>query len=110
VSTCELPVYSRFVTPLAGTAVKLGELGIPVTCGGVTVNPGDLILADVEGVIVIDPARAHDLLRSAASVKRAEGKVVEGLDAGSTLSDELNLAEHVDTLRRGEPSSLRFLR
>jgi len=110
VSTCELPVYSRFVTPLAGTAVKLGELGIPVTCGGVTVNPGDLILADVEGVIVIDPARADELFESAAAVKKLEGRAIEALDAGGTLSDGLNLDEHVTALRRGEPSSLRFLR
>lgn len=108
VSTCPLPVYSRFVTPLAGTVVKLGELGIPVTCGGVTVNPGDLILADVEGVIVLDPARAPGLLETAAVIKETEGRAIEALDAGATLSDGLNLAEHVAALERGEPSSLRF--
>ncbi|MDQ2791847.1 MAG: RraA family protein, partial [Actinomycetota bacterium] len=51
VATCELPIYSRFVTPLAGTASKLGGLQIPVTCGGVSVNPDDMILADDDGVI-----------------------------------------------------------
>lgn len=110
VAGCALPVYSRFVTPLAGTAVKLGELQIPVTCGGVTVNPGDLVLADVEGVIVLDPARADELLAAAAAVKEAEGRAVERLDAGAPLSDGLNLAEHVAALGRGEPSSLRLLR
>jgi 4-hydroxy-4-methyl-2-oxoglutarate aldolase len=110
VATCDLPVYSRFVTPLAGTAVALGALQIPVTCGGVTVNPGDVVLADVEGVIVLDPARADDLLASAAAIKEVEGRAVERLDAGATLSDGLNLAEHVAALQRGEPSSLRFLR
>src|SRR6266545_930987 len=39
VSTCPLPVYSRFVTPLAGTTVKLGELNVPVTYGGFTRAP-----------------------------------------------------------------------
>lgn len=110
VSTCPLPVYSRFVTPLAGTAVKLGELNIPVTCGGVTVNPGDLVLADVEGVIVLDPERAEELLKTAGKIKEIEGRAIEGLDSGATLSDGLNLAEHVAALQRGEPSSLRFLR
>lgn len=110
VSTCPLPVYSRFVTPLAGTAVKLGELQVPVTCGGVTVNPGDLVLADIEGVIVLDPARAEELLESAGRIKEIEGRAVEALDGGATLSDGLNLAEHVAALQRGEPSSLRFLR
>lgn len=110
VSTCPLPVYSRFVTPLAGTAVKLGELQVPVTCGGVTVNPSDLVLADIEGVIVLDPARAEELLESAGRIKEIERRAVEALDGGATLSDGLNLAEHVAALQRGEPSSLRFLR
>ncbi len=108
VATCELPVYSRFVTPLAGTAVKLGELQVPVTCGGVSVNPGDLVLADAEGVIVVDPGRVEELLDAASAIKGAEGKAIEALLSGSTLSDQLNLAEHVAALRRGEPSALRF--
>lgn len=108
VAGCELPVYSRFVTPLAGTAAKLGELRVPVTCGGVSVNSGDIVLADDEGVIVVDPARVEELLRVAAAVKESEGKAVEALSSGSTLSETLNLDEHVAALRRGEPSTLRF--
>ncbi len=109
VTNCELPVYSRFVTPLAGTASKLGELQIPVKCGGVSVDPGDVILADGEGVIVVAPDRIRTLLESAAAVKQVEGKLIERLENGSTLSDGLNLLEHVDALARSEPSSLEFL-
>jgi 4-hydroxy-4-methyl-2-oxoglutarate aldolase len=108
VAGCALPVYSRFVTPLAGTTTKPGELGVPVTCGGVVVNPGDLVLADDEGVIVVDPARVEALLATAAAVKAAEARAVDALGAGSTLSDVLNLGEHVAALHRGEPSTLRF--
>jgi 4-hydroxy-4-methyl-2-oxoglutarate aldolase len=109
VSTCELPVYSRFVTPMAGTTRDLGALQEPVTCGGVAVNPGDLILADDEGMIVVEPAKVDALLDAAAAIKRAEGRLVERLNAGATLSDGLNLAEHVEALRRGEPSALAFV-
>jgi len=109
VADCELPIYSRFVTPLAGTASKLGELQIPVTCGGVSVNPSDIILADDEGIVVIDPNKIQTLLDSAVAVKEAESKLIERLDTGSTLSDGLNVLEHVDALTRSEPSSLKFL-
>jgi regulator of RNase E activity RraA len=109
VADCELPIYSRFVTPLAGTASKLGELQIPVTCGRVSVNPGDMILADDEGIVVIDPNRIQTLLESAVAIKEAESKLIEWLDTGSTLSDGLNVLEHVDALTRSEPSSLKFL-
>ncbi|ALG11267.1 RraA family protein [Kibdelosporangium phytohabitans] len=108
VSRCALPIYSRFVTPMAGTTVKLGELRVPVTCGGVAVNPGDMILADEEGVLVVDPARVEGLLDAAAAVKKAEAGLAANLAGGRTLSDGTNLAEHVAALERGEPSKLTF--
>lgn len=107
VSTCALPVYSRFVTPRAGTAVQLGELQVPVTCGGVTVNPGDLVLADDEGLVVVDPARIESLLDAALAVKKAEHRVIGLLDSGGTLSDAFTVADHVAALERGEQSVLR---
>jgi regulator of RNase E activity RraA len=109
VSGCDLPVYSRYVTPMAGTVSALGDLQVPVVCGGVPVNPGDIILADAEGVIVVAPDRLNDLLEAALKVKQAEGRLVGLLDGGGTLSDGLNLNEHVETLSRGDASSLRFL-
>lgn len=107
VADCELPVYSRFVTPLSGTSAKLGELQVPVTCGGVTVKPGDMVLADDEGLIVVDPHQVRELLTIALAIKKAETAIIEQLDTGATLSDAFNLAEHVDALKRGEPSALR---
>jgi 4-hydroxy-4-methyl-2-oxoglutarate aldolase len=108
VSTCPLPVYSRHVTPMAGTATELGELQVPVTCGGVPVHPGDLIMADGEGIIVVDPAQVDALLDAAAATKEAEAELIRRLDSGATLTDGLNLAEHVAAIGRGEPSSLAF--
>ncbi|PXX69169.1 regulator of RNase E activity RraA [Nocardia tenerifensis] len=105
---CALPIYSRFVTPMAGTTSRLGELGVPVSCGGVVVSPGDLILADEEGIVVVEPERIESLLDAAAAIKEAEGRVIAKLDAGSTLSDGLNVAAHTEALRNGEPSTLRF--
>jgi regulator of RNase E activity RraA len=104
-----LPVYSRHVTAMAGTTSRLGELQVSVTCGGVTVRPGDMVLADAEGLIVVDPAAVSGLLEAAAAIKEAEQRVIERLDSGGTLSDGLNLSEHVEALTRGEPSTLRFL-
>lgn len=107
VAGCELPVYSRFVTPRAGTASQLGELQVPVTCGGVVVNPGDLVLGDGEGLVVLDPRRAGDVLEAALGIKNTEQNVVELLGRGSTLSDAFNVADHVSALERGEQSVLR---
>jgi regulator of RNase E activity RraA len=109
IKTCKLPIFSRFVTPMAGTSGKLGEVQVPVSCGGITVNPGDAILADEEGVIVVRQDEVEGLLASAVAIKEAEGRLIKQLNFGSTLSDGLNLTEHVEALERGEASSLRFL-
>ncbi|WP_405161384.1 RraA family protein [Nocardia sp. NBC_01499] len=106
---CELPIYSRFVTPMAGGTSQLGELQVPVTCGGVAVAPGDLILADEEGAIVVHADRIESLLEAAAAIKEAEAGIIAKLDAGSTLSDGLNVATHTEALRNGERSTLQFL-
>jgi RraA family protein len=108
VSTCPLPVYSRHVSPRAGTTLRPATVNETVTCGGVPVNPGDIVIADHDGVVVLDPAGAVAQLTAAAAVMAAEAGVIERLDAGATLGGCVNLAEHVDRLRRGEPSALRF--
>ncbi|QLY28965.1 RraA family protein [Nocardia huaxiensis] len=109
VRDCPLPIYSRFVTPMAGATAAPGELRIPVTCGGIRVDPGDLILADDEGIIVLDPEQADRLLDAAAAVKTAEAALVARLNAGQSLSAGLNVAAHAAALGKGEPSRLRFL-
>ena len=108
ITTCQLPVYSRHVTPKAGTATRLAALGETVTCGGVAVHPRDIIIADHDGIVVLDPGTAVARLTAAAEVMATEARVVERLAAGATLGDCLNLAAHADRLARGEPSRLRF--
>ncbi|MFI6645472.1 RraA family protein [Streptomyces sp. NPDC050504] len=71
------PVFSRGVIPIPGTKEKLGELGTAVRVGGVLVNPGDVVVADEEGVVVTPVARAAEVL-GAARAKLAK-------EAGETL-------------------------
>jgi regulator of RNase E activity RraA len=106
---CPLPVYSRHVTPKAGTSRALGEFGGPVACGGVTVRPGDTVLADQEGIIVLSPDDAERLVRAAHTVKETEARAIAVLASGGALSRCLNIEEHQAALAAEEPSSLRFL-
>jgi RraA family protein len=108
VASCELPVYSRHATPMAGTTARLGVLNERVTCGGVSVGPDDIVIADLDGIVVLDPATAADCLAAAARLKATEARVAARLEQGGALSDCLNVAEHAERLVRGEPSSLRF--
>ena len=108
IATCQLPVYSRHVTPKAGTATRLAVLGETVTCGGVAVHSRDIVIADQNGIVVLDPATAITSLTAAAQVMATEARVVERLAAGTPLDECLNLSAHVDRLARGEPSRLQF--
>ncbi len=108
VATCELPVYSRHTSPMAGGTQRLGVINEPVTCGGVTVNPGDLVIADHDGIVVLDPASAEATLLAAAEVKLAEARVLAVLAAGGGLGACLNVEDHAARLAAGQASTLRI--
>jgi regulator of RNase E activity RraA len=59
------PVFARGVVPVPGGKRGGGVLNGPVTCGGVRVHPGDVVVADEEGVVVVESARALEVLRAA---------------------------------------------
>jgi regulator of RNase E activity RraA len=73
------PVFARGVIPIPGDKSKSGVLNGPVTCGGVRVMPGDIVVADEEGIVVVERERAEEVL-GAAEAKAAK-------DARITLED-----------------------
>ncbi|GAA2894702.1 MULTISPECIES: RraA family protein [Streptomyces] len=73
------PVFSRGVIPIPGTKKKIGALGEPARVGGVLVHPGDIVVADEEGVVVTPAARREEIL-AAAQAKLAK-EAEESLDA-----------------------------
>ncbi len=60
-----LPVWSRGVTPMRPAKNGPGSLGHPVLCAGILVRPGDLVVADDDGVVVWPRDRIQDLLAAA---------------------------------------------
>ncbi len=82
-----LPVFCRgaavLTTQFLGTG---GSINMPVTCGGVVVNPGDLIFGDENGVLVIPPAQAEKLLMMALQEEKEDAEWRQGLLAGKRPS------------------------
>jgi 4-hydroxy-4-methyl-2-oxoglutarate aldolase len=64
-----------------------GEFCVPVSCGGVAVNPGDIIIADECGVVVLDRSEAEAAAERAIGMQDAEVKSRARLDAGEKLPD-----------------------
>lgn len=73
------PVFARGCIPIPGVKETLGSLGVPVVCGGVRVSPGDIVIADEEGIAVVPAARKSDVWQIAKS--RTEK------DAAQSLAD-----------------------
>ncbi len=108
VSTCGIPVYSRFVTPVASASNCLGRLQVTVSCGGVIVNPGDIVVADQEGIVVLEPERAISVLEAALELKAAEAEVIKALSDGKALTDLISVEAHASFLENGQPKAFEF--
>jgi len=64
----DFPTFSRGVTTVMGPIDGPGEVNVPIACGGVVVHPGDIIVADEDGVVVIPPAEAEEILAATAKL------------------------------------------
>ncbi|MNE47107.1 4-hydroxy-4-methyl-2-oxoglutarate aldolase [compost metagenome] len=86
-----LPVFARgtsqLTTKLVGTSGS--ALNVPVTCGGVPVQPGDLVMADDNGVLILPPAVIADVIDQAQASDRAEPGLLVRLRAGERLESVL---------------------
>src|SRR5579864_4174089 len=70
-----LPVYARGISAMMGPIEGPGEVNIPIACGHVVVHPGDIIIADSDGIVAVRPeeaekiaAETHKLLKHYAGV------------------------------------------
>ncbi len=82
------PVFARSTRPIdLRGRMKLHTSHEPVVIGGVTISPGDLIVADDDGVVVVPSDHADTVVEYARERARGESTVLEELLAGSTLRD-----------------------
>lgn len=78
----DIPVYAAGVTPAGPYKEGPGELNVPISCGGVTVCPGDIVVGDEDGVVVISPADALDIQKKSRAKMGDEEKTREEIEAG----------------------------
>ena len=85
----ELPVYACGVTPQGPYKNGPGEINVPIACGGQVVSPGDILVGDRDGVVVIRREDAAELLSLAQEKLRSEEKRLTAYRRG-----ELDLEQH----------------
>jgi 3-hexulose-6-phosphate synthase/6-phospho-3-hexuloisomerase len=86
-----LPIYTSNTVPNAGDPKGFGEINAEITCGGQTVKPGDYIVGDESGVVVIPAERAYELARRAKEVYKNEKRLFDEIKRGGTLSEIMEL-------------------
>ncbi len=85
------PAFARHITPAAGEPKGFGEMEVEILCGGAKIRPGDWIVGDDSGVVVIPKEEAVEVANRAADVLEKENRVREEIKRGSTLSKVLKL-------------------
>jgi 4-hydroxy-4-methyl-2-oxoglutarate aldolase len=77
------PVFSRHVSPRGTIKQDPGRLQAPIRCGGVTIEPGDLIMADAVGAIAVPREACAALLEKVRAIMLRETGLVEAIRAGA---------------------------
>jgi 4-hydroxy-4-methyl-2-oxoglutarate aldolase len=88
----DFPVFSVGTNPNGPTKNVPGRIGHPVHCGGVTVRSGDLVLADADGVVVIERQSVEALLPLAGKKVEDESARVAAIRKGNTAASWLDAA------------------
>jgi 3-hexulose-6-phosphate synthase/6-phospho-3-hexuloisomerase len=81
------PAFSSLVSANAGEPKGFGEINVPVAIAGQTVEPGDWVVGDDDGVIVLPRAQAVELANRAMDVLEKENRLRGEIDAGKTLAE-----------------------
>jgi regulator of RNase E activity RraA len=85
----QMPTFARAIVARVGARLERpdGALQIPVSVGGVTVNPGDLVVADDNGIVVLSAARAEELYPISRAAEDRAPFVRRWLEAGGDLAE-----------------------
>jgi 4-hydroxy-4-methyl-2-oxoglutarate aldolase len=101
------PLYARGTSPEGPLKRAPGSINVPVSCGGVVVEPGDVVVGDDDGVSVVPAADAEAVLERAREKLSAEADLRERVEAGEYLYDIGGFDEAfegLDVVESGEPS------
>src|SRR5690606_3398464 len=91
-----LPVWCRGISPITTRIYDLaGRMNVPVSCGGGVVAPGDVILADENGVLVLPPDEVREVAAMAAAKQARQASNTQRIAKGERLGDLSGASGHV---------------
>ena len=87
----DIPCFTRAVTPAGPNSSFIGDVGGPISCGGVQIKTGDLVIGDDDGITIVPKARMAEVLAACQATLQAEGEWERRIAAGEPFSDILEL-------------------
>jgi regulator of RNase E activity RraA len=91
-----VPTWARGTSPITTKLLNLGgAFNLPISCGGVAVNPGDAVLADDCGIVVLPPAEVAGATKVALADQADEGQWLEKIKAGKALQDLVDVEKMI---------------
>lgn len=81
------PVICKGIVPNVGAIAGYGDVNVAVQCAGVAVSPGDIVVADGNGVVVVPMPDAADILSKARRLLETEHLVQQKIKAGATIGE-----------------------
>ena len=90
------PVFAAGVTAEGTVKVTPGGINCPITCGGVCVSPGDVVVGDENGVVVVPGPRAKEVLETSMAISEREKAMRKRILNGESIYDILNLSQYLE--------------
>ncbi len=84
-----LPVFAAGVVPTSPAANGPGVVGAPVTCGGLTVRSGDIVVGDADGVVVVPIEQAEAVLAGLEAVRAVEARAIAAVEGGAIDNERI---------------------
>ena len=85
------PAFAKVITPTAGEPKGFGEIGVPVSVSGTRVFPGDWVVGDDDGVMVLPNKKAAEFANRAMDVLERENRIRKEIEEGRTLGNVTEL-------------------
>lgn len=104
----DLPIYARGSKPSAPGTTALPVIQIPLSIENVTVQPGDYLVGDADGIVIGSLAEFMAVIDRAEEIEKFEADLRLKIINGSSLLEHMNYDDHLAALKSGKESKLNF--